>query len=213
MSISARDLKIFDYLAKHQLVSQKILSARFFGSNPNNGLQNKNPVNAARRRLSELRKQGLVSLERIMVPPNGTRTIVCLTKAGIAASGNTRRVGAVNRGARSHHLLALEAAERFCKANPSYKPVLEHELRREAASKGKLFVEGIQAEVLPDAELRGPDGERVALEFVTSKYSSTMILEKKAGFGNRFNNVIWVADKDSTAERVKRITGESCSVV
>ena len=52
----------------------------------------------------------------------------------------------------------------------------------------------------------------IAVEYVTSKYTSADIEKKHRSF-DRFHAVVWVADRARTAERVKALTGRPCTIL
>lgn len=54
--------------------------------------------------------------------------------------------------------------------------------------------------------------QRIAVEYVTSKYTDVDIVAKHESFA-RFHNVHWFADRPHTAERVARLTGAKCAVL
>jgi hypothetical protein len=94
----------------------------------------------------------------------------------------------------------------------------EPELRR-VEQAGRFLRKGDAMSALPDAVMTVEGVKRgvltrlrVAVEYVTTKYSDADILHKHRGFAS-FDNVVWVADRRSTADRVRRLTGRKCSVL
>lgn len=96
-----------------------------------------------------------------------------------------------------------------------FEPDLRAELQR-----GRRTQRGEEYPAFPDAvctySVIGRDGARVvrqmAIEYVTSKYTDADIIKKAASF-DRYESVLWVADRASTAQRVTRLTGARCVVL
>jgi hypothetical protein len=81
---------------------------------------------------------------------------------------------------------------------------------------GRPTRRGDRYEPFPDAvvvvEKRDGTRRRIAIEYVTSKYTDADILGKHASFRG-CESVWWFADRASTVERVERITGETCTTL
>jgi len=52
---------------------------------------------------------------------------------------------------------------------------------------------------------------RMAVEYVTSKYTSQDILDKATSFEANYDGTLWVADKARTKQRVEGLVGGSCA--
>ena len=134
--------------------------------------------------------------------------------AGIVATGHPR--------ARAHHAATLAYVERVRAELGNHQEIAEVLLEpqlRARLQKGRGTRRGQVYESFPDALLTlnemMPDGtmttRQIAVEYVTSKYTSKDILEKSASFYSNYQSVLWVADNPRTQARVARLVGESCA--
>ena len=122
----------------------------------------------------------------------------------------------------AHHAATLAYVERVrAELGPNeeiMETLLEPHLRaRVQAGRGTRL--GQSYDSFPDAALlireRTTNGvtqsRRVAVEYVTSKYTSKDIIEKNASFSASYDQVLWVADNPRTQARVERLVGGSCA--
>jgi hypothetical protein len=91
---------------------------------------------------------------------------------------------------------------------------------RAATTRGRRMARGDRFESFPDAVcavVTRSAGQartaRVAIEYVTSKYTSADIAEKARSFACAYDDALWFADKPGTARRVEAITGARCIVL
>jgi hypothetical protein len=218
VALTERDHELLAYCAKHKAAPLSVLAMRFFAIHPKTGQPNKDPLHACRRRIAELATEGYLrpTINR------GPHSLAIVTPRAADALGVTRP-GSLPSNGRVHHIVTLEIIEelrqRYAAQGVTLKDVrLEFQLRAEEQA-GKQTRRGEGFESFPDAvivlERRSDDGtlyeDEVALEYVTSKYSDRDILEKRESFA-RFDNVIWVSDRASTATRVSLLTGRPSSV-
>lgn len=122
----------------------------------------------------------------------------------------------------AHHAATLAYVEQVrSELGPNeaiMETLLEPQLRaRVQAGRGTRL--GQTYESFPDAVLliheMTPDGvthqHRVAVEYVTSKYTSKDIVDKSDSFTSSYDRVLWVADNPRTQARVERLVGGSCA--
>lgn len=213
MPLTARDHELLAYCGQYKAAPLSVLAARFFATNPVTGAANKDPQHACRRRLAELAKEGFIrpGVDR------GPRSLAVLSARGARALG-IAAPRSVAANARAHHIATLEAIERlrsdYAQHGVSLENVrLEFQLRAQE-QQGKRTRRGETFESFPDATFdlvrTSNEGaryvEEVAFEYVTNKYSDADIIEKHQSF-KRFDNVVWLSDRQSTARRVGVLTG------
>lgn len=140
--------------------------------------------------------------------------------SGVLAPPQTPNVG--HPRAWAHHAATLRYVEQV---RSELKPneviaqtLLEPQLRAQIQA-GRGTRRGQTYDSFPDAVLviheTTPDGvirpRRVAVEYVTSKYTTKDIQGKCASFACTYDQVMWVADNRRTQARVERIVGGICA--
>lgn len=218
MALTERDLDLLRFCAEHKGVPVDVVARRFFSLNPKTGEANRDPAHACRRRVAELVKLGFIAA----TPARGKRTLVTVTKAAAVALGVPVRAPVPQKGL-AHHVATLtylqELSERYAKQGATLKGLkLEFQIRA-VEQAGRQTRKGDDFDPFPDAlfelERVAPDGtrssEEVAFEYVTVKYSDADILAKRDAF-SRYDNVVWVSDKPTTARRVSYLTGRPSEV-
>lgn len=217
--LTPRDMQVLSFLEEHRAIPLPLLAERFFSQNPFTGTTNKSPLKACERRLTALRAHGYIEIDRVRVA--GEMRIVARVAAkadeplGVEASRRT--LGARSR---THHLRTIEAVgvlDRSLQARGGrvVSFTLEPQLRAREQS-GRKTRRGDDFAPFPDAVCSiAVGGERfdVAVEYVTSKYTSADIREKHDSFRRAYRTSFWFADGTGTASRVRRITGGTCSVL
>lgn len=211
---SSRVLTMLRYLADAGEVPLHVLIAAFWPEDE--------PAAAeanARRWVSTQQRAGHVEAS----PPRGLNTTVRLSRASAAIFQPAVPSGAVGHPrARAHHAATLKYVEQLKnELGPNQRLVsvmLEPQLRAELqAGQGSRL--GQTYDSFPDAvvviEEALPDGtmrqRRVAVEYVTSKYTSQDIVEKANSFDENYDSTLWVADKARTQQRVSALVGGSCA--
>ncbi len=217
--LTDRDREILEYVCEMRGVPIEHIAELFFSADPYTRKPNKNPRRACERRLRELVRAGHVALER---QSDGVcrRQLVVLANRSNATTRKRarRRRSSVRNGV--HHVRtqdALIAIERELERGGAR--VLSRRLDqdvRAADMRGRRTQFGDSYEAAPDAVLKvcTADGDviEIAVEYVTSKYTDADILKKHESFA-RYDRVIWVSDRQRTAERVAALTGESCTTL
>lgn len=174
---------------------------------------------SARRWVSTQRRAGRVQQS----PQRGLDTTVRLTRSAAAVFQPPVSAGAVGHPrARAHHAATLKYVEQIkAELGPNQRLIsvlLEPQLRA-AVQAGQGSRLGQTYDSFPDAvvviEEAFADGtfrqRRVAVEYVTSKYTSQDILDKAASFDANYDGTMWVADKARTKQRVESLVGGSCA--
>lgn len=218
-TLTARDIDVLEHITARRGVPIEHVAARFFAADPFTGKLNRNPKRACEQRLRALVRAGYLGLVR-QHDGRQRRQLVVL---GNAVNGMTceraskRRVHARNG---SHHVRTLDA---LAKIERGVKRLggrvlsvrLEADVRGDE-QRGRLTARGDAYPAFPDAacrvELPGLGVGEIAVEYVTSKYTDADILRKHNSFA-RFHSVVWVADRQRTAERVRALTGNTCTTL
>jgi hypothetical protein len=175
-------------------------------------------VGRCHRRLRALADAGYVALKSIRGQKAGHRTqSITLTRQAADALG-TARPALLHPKGRDHHMATLRCVEQLRaqlakRGGAIVSVALEHALRS-AQQRGRGTARGETFASFPDAvvvvrEVGGSE-RRVALEYVTGKYTNQMIAEKANDFA-AYDSTVWVADRASTSRRVEGLTGEPCS--
>ena len=223
LSPTERDLELLRFLEQNRWVSLEILAERFFATNPFTGAVNAKPLKACERRLSTLRAHGYIELDRLRVGKRTHATARVASKADTALGVDGSR-RSVPRRARVHHLMTLEAIgalERSLRMRGGrvVSFALEPKLRADE-QRGTKTRRGHDFAPFPDAVCtiavkNGGAEERydVAVEYATSKYTSRDIQEKHDSFARRYRQAFWFADRDRTSQRIRQITGGTCTVL
>lgn len=214
MIVSARGLRMLRYLADAGEVPLHVLLAAFWPEDEPRAAETK-----ARAWVTEQQRAGLVSRS----VPRGLDTTVRLTpKAGRVFEQRVAPGAVGHPRARGHHAATLRFVEEVKARLPPnqvvVEVVLEPELRARVQA-GQGSKKGQTYDSFPDAMVviqeTMPDGtvsqRRVAVEYVTSKYTSKDILDKADSFGSAYDDVLWCADKARTKERVELLVGGSCA--
>lgn len=222
-SLTERDMELLSFLEKHRAFPLPLLAERFFDKNPFTGAPNKNPLKACERRMTALRAHGYIELDRIRIAgkPHVVARVASKADEPLAVDASRRNIGA---RARVHHVRTIEAIgelERSLKARGGrvVSFTLEPQLRANE-QRGRKTRRGDDFEPFPDAICtvavpgeRGEDRYDVAVEFVTSKYTSADIRDKHESFRRVYGRAFWFADRARTAWRVEHITGAACSIL
>jgi hypothetical protein len=195
-----------------------------FAHDPFDEEWNGDPEKACRRRLTALARAGYVRLGNDY-DGRRRRRVVTLGPASAAVAGDRceyRRVPARNR---AHHIRTQEAVvelERIFAERGAGRLVdvaFDQDIRSDELT-GRKTKRGDKFPVAPDAvcvaEARGANGvvreQRLAIEYVTSKYTDADIAAKHESF-RRYDGAAWFADNKTTAARVQRVTGLPCVVL
>ncbi len=205
MIITPRDSDLLAYVAASKEAGIEHLAELFFSRDPQTGRENKNPRAAAVRRLSMLRDAGFLT--------------VADSRAKVTSKGAGHVYGAVSDGCavtlRAHHdgtLAAIEHYRRYLPLGTSMTDVVLENKVRQQRMKGRGVAKS-KIGSLPDAviNVRTPAGTRkVALEYVSAKYTNAMIEGKLNGFRGTYDDVVFYADTPATAARVTLVTGLDC---
>ena len=215
--LTARDMQVLHYLLENKCASVDVIAQRFFAVSASTGERNGDPRHAAARRLQTLSDEGLLRMNTQRLRTQGLATLVVATAEG-AAKGGSRMPGAVPTKGLDHHVATLRA---LTKAREQLAAeglaVVEERLEfqvRSAAQGGRATVAGEEFDAFPDGLVVVVDvtGRRLtmAVEYVTSKYTDQMIVEKDNDFAG-YARKLWVADSPRTAARVSRLVGGPCA--
>ena len=217
VKLTPRDLDVLRFVGENKAAPLDVLGPMFFGKAAN-GVANRDPAHACRRRLKALADAGYVELRGIQGQKAGQRThSVTLTRQAADALG-TARPALLHPKGRDHHMATLRCVEqlraRLAKQGAVIVSVaLEHAVRS-AEQRGRGTQRGETFASFPDAVVvvrdAGGAESRVAVEYVTSKYTNQMIAEKANDFAG-YDDVVWVADRVSTSRRVEGLTTRACS--
>jgi len=223
--LTDRDYELLEYVSKLRGVPIEHIAMRLFTADPYTGKRNKNPMRACERRIRDLARDGYVRLVRehdgerrrqLVVLGQRSNPLGRAAERPIGDRARTRRVPARNG---AHHVRTLDAvayAERDIvgRGGRVLAVTLDGDIRG-AALRGRRTMFGERFPAVPDAvmKVKLADGNvfDIAVEYVTSKYTSADIREKHAAFAS-YGQVIWVADTQRTAERVFALTGARCRV-
>lgn len=217
VKLTPRDLEVLRFVGENKAAPLDVLGPMFFGDAPT-GVANRDPAHACRRRLKALADAGYVELKGIRGQKAGQRThSVTLTRQAADALGTVRPALLHPKG-RDHHMATLRCVEqlrsRLAKQGAVLVSVaLEHAVRS-AEQRGRGTRRGETYASFPDAVVIVRDASgaesRLAIEYVTSKYTNQMIAGKANDFAG-YDDVVWVADRVSTSRRVEALTGERCA--
>ena len=220
--LTDRDMEMFDLLALHRECLLEDI-ALLWAKNPYTGTTNRTPAKQCARRLAELRAHGYIELARIK-DGRRTRTVVYLARRAdqpLDERASRRTIGTKER---VHHLRSLDALrlveKRVAARGGRVKSFKVEALLRSEAQHGRRTRRGDFFASFPDAlciavvPFHGGEREiKIAVEYVTSKYTSADIGEKHRSFKTEYDEAVWFADKRRTAERVTAITGGPCSIL
>jgi hypothetical protein len=126
-----------------------------------------------------------------------------------------------HRKAREHFaqtLRFIESLRATLPANEHIDEIVLEPVLRAREQKGRATRAGQSYDSFPDAVIvvrrMNADGswesERVAVEYVTSKYTTNDIRDKATSFAGAYARTLWVADSMSTARRVTTLVGQEC---
>lgn len=207
MVLAPRDLQLLRFIAEREAVPALVLVAAFFLRHPLTGQTNRDPAHACRRRLAELERAGWI------VRHGGAHHFVTLSSVGARRlQVEAGRAPALKNAV--HHAKTVEAVGRVLDAVGAAAGAtvrMENAIRQERIG-GRFVKRGDDLDVLPDAELRLPTGERIAVEYVTSKYADEQIKKKALGLAH-YDRVFFFADRAGTAQRVMRLTNRECPCI
>lgn len=217
VKLTPRDVAILRFIGENKSAPMDVLALRFFLGDELK--PNRDPAHACRRRLAALRAAGYLDDKTIPAQKRGEWTrAVRLTRQASDVLG-LARPGTLHPRGRDHHMATLRGIEQYraqlAKTGGTIVDVaLEHTLRSREQH-GHTTRRGDSFSSFPDALVTVRDAagvERsVALEYVTSKYTSQMILDKAADFAAQGWGTVWIADSISTSRRVEALTEDSCS--
>ncbi|MBI1948562.1 MAG: hypothetical protein HYS27_22940 [Deltaproteobacteria bacterium] len=221
--LTERDMELLSFLEKHRSFPLPLLAERFFAKNPFTRTRNTNPLKACERRMTALRAHGYIELDRVRIAGKPHVMARVATKADnpLGVDASRRSIGTRSR---VHHIRTIDAVhelERSVKARGGrvVSFTLEPQLRARE-QRGRKTRRGDDFEPFPDAvctvSLPDAGGEQrfdIAVEYVTSKYTSADIREKHESFRRLYKHAFWFADRDRTASRVRHITGGTCSIL
>lgn len=218
IKLTPRDLEVLRFIGENKAAPLDVLAPKFFASNAATSSANRDPQHACRRRLKALGDAGYLDMKSIRGQKQGLRTqSITLTRQAAEALGTPRPAQLHPKG-RDHHMATLRAVEQLRAqvvkvGSTIIKVTLEHALRSEE-QRGRSTQRGETFASFPDAVVvvRAASGaeQRIALEYVTSKYTNQMIADKAADFVH-YDSVVWVADRVSTSRRVEALTSETCT--
>ena len=123
--------------------------------------------------------------------------------------------------AREHFAQTLRFVEQWRRTlapNEQIAEVILEPVLRAREQKGRATRAGQTYDSFPDAvcvvHRTSADGtvvvERIAVEYVTGKYTTADIRNKADSFSGAYARTLWVADRASTARRVTTLVGEDC---
>ena len=211
---SARSLLMLRFLADNGEVPLHVLLAAFWPDE-----EPAQAEGAARKWIGKQQRAELVERS----PPRGTATTIRLTPKAARIFEERVHPGAVGHPrARAHHAATLRFVEDVKAGLAPNQRITEIVLEPEIRSRlqaGKGSQKGQTYDAFPDAliviEETLPDGtvsqRRVAVEYVTSKYTSQDIIDKAESFAAGYDGVLWCADKARTQQRVETLVGGSCA--
>jgi len=223
LSLTARDLALLAFITTNRAVPVDLLAGRFFADNPQTGQVNTQPVRACEQRLQRLAAAGYLWLTAFHDGEHHRDVAMLGPVAGAITGKRPGRVRIPPRK-RAHHVRTLDALEEIRlsiekNGGRVLRTRLEVDLRVEQLG-GRWTQRGDAHDACPDAActVEIGEGERrrtfeVAIEYVTSKYTSTDIVEKRDSFGGDYDHVFWCADRPRTAARVRKLTGERCTLL
>lgn len=224
MQITDRDYKLMQYLAQVGNAPVDVIAKRFFEIDPRSGKLNKDPMHAAERRMSTLRKEGyiesFVAGNSALKEPGGT--IVLLSDKSAKLLGITPKKVHMNH--RHHHYQTLRLVENVCddlrtKGISVTEIKLEDSLRashlskkekkylRREMDKGGVNFNGDSGKWnVPDAAIFGTDSEGkeivVAVEYLSSNYSEKDFKDKKTILSDtRYHSSYVASDNKLTVAR------------
>lgn len=212
--MNARTLLMLRYLAESGEIPLHVLIAAFW---PDDEPAIAEPK--ARTWVAAQQRDDLVERS----PPRGAATTIRLTPRAARIFEQRVHPGAVGHPrARAHHAATLRFVEDVKRGLPPNQRVAEVILEPELRSRlqaGHASQKGQTYDAFPDAvvviEEMTPDGtvskRRVAVEYVTSKYTSQDILDKAESFAAGYDDVLWCADKARTRQRVETLVGGACA--
>jgi hypothetical protein len=211
--LSARTLQMLRYLGDSGEVPLHVLIAAFW---PDATPERARPAAEAWVRSQVLSGHVAKSV------PRGDATTFRLTPS--TARILEARVSATSVGHprnRAHHAATLQFIEQVRAGLPKNQRIVEVLLEPEVRARvqaGRGTVRGQTYDAFPDAllviEETVPNGtvsrRRVAVEYVTSKYTTKDIVDKARSFAEGYDRTLWVADRARTGQRVTALVGEAC---
>lgn len=205
MRVAARDLDLLRFVAEREAVPASVLAEVFFRVHPKTGVPNRDPEHACRRRLTELAEAGWI------VRHHDARRFVTLSSTGARRLAKPQGKAPALKNALHHAatIRAVDAVMRTLGIDGARAHVrMENAVRKERV--GSRFIRrGDELDVLPDAEVVVDGDTRIAVEFVSSKYSDDQIRKKALGL-TAYDRVFFFADSARTAARVSLLTNQGC---
>lgn len=216
MQLTDRDRQLLAFLVQHKAAPMDVIARRFFAYNPFDGTVNSNPERAARTRLKSLAKAGMVSYRKRRLSTQGEMYIVQPLSAGAHAIAAQLPTTVPSRNLDHHaatHKAVLKVREEFeSRGYVILKELQDMQVRSDALG-GRITKKGDAYSAFADGVLhvRDPSGQErtIAIEYVTSKYTNQMIVDKFNQFKN-YDSVYWFSDKVSTTTRVNHLTDGGC---
>jgi hypothetical protein len=217
VNVSPRVLRLLRYIADSGEVPLHVLIAMFW--------PDEDPPEAAtkaERWVERLSEQNLVERRAARSGAAIDATVRLTPKAAATFERPTSATTVSQPRAWRHHAASLRYVEHYKGLlGPNERLVealLEPQLRSRIQA-GRATKRGETFESFPDVvllvEAMLPDGStatrRVAVEYVTSKYTSQDIKDKDESFSANYDEVRWVSDSARTKARVERLTGAECT--
>lgn len=221
--LTKRDMDLLAFLALHREYDMALLAETFFYRDPVSDWPNMRPAKACARRIARLRAHGYLDVRRVK-DGRRTRSVAYIAPRADQPLDDRASRRTLHRKARVHHLKTLDALRALEKditqrGGRVVRVETEHTLRANA-QRGRRTRRGDSFSSFPDAvciavvpTAAGAREVRIAVEYVTGKYTSADIREKRDSFRTNYDDAVWFADKARTVKRVKSITGAPCSIL
>jgi hypothetical protein len=217
--LTDRDMAVLRALMDRRGMPIELLAAEFFALNPFNDEVNMNPLRACEQRLRTLARDGYVSVVRQHDGRRRRKLVIAANAVnGVLGGRASRRRAPARSGA--HHVVTQEIVAKFTRSVETHggrvvEAQFEADLRA-VLQRGRRVRRGDVFPTVPDAvcvvEIPGRGRQEIAVEYVTSKYTSADIVAKHKSFA-RYDDIVWFADRPNTATRVTALTGAACATI
>ena len=178
MRLTARDLDVLRFAARHGMGTPEQLATRFFTASP-----------PALRRLRALETAGLLVADRVLAaaPP-----VVRATAAGARRAGCDVAPASLDLARIRHNLTLVDLSEELLAAHPGSAWTTERELRRDRMRAARAGGWRDRQGRIPDGLLRLATGTRIAIELdLTPKRSARLDLLAGAYAVDRDVDTVW----------------------